>query len=82
MLRRAEAQGRCIPFHLDYDYAHTMLVPLNGDDEYTGGRLMYATDEGFLVPLRPAGSATIHDNTMVHGVSVMESGVRYGLHLQ
>ena len=24
---------------------------------------------------------TIHDNTAVHGVSVMESGVRYGLYL-
>ena len=78
-LRRVEAHGQCIQFHLDHLATRVMQVPLNGDDEYVGGRLMYATHSGMLQPARPAGSATIH-NTVVHGVSEMVSGVRYGLY--
>jgi len=41
---------------------------------------MYASDDGLLYcPSRPAGSATIHDNSIVHGVTRMWSGVRHGL---
>jgi hypothetical protein len=40
---------------------------------------VYATCAGFVVPRRPAGSLTIHSGSIVHGVSALESGVRYGL---
>jgi hypothetical protein len=83
-----------------------MQVALNGDEEYVGGRLIYAyykrdlsskhqkstsnsdpdknlndCDETatFFVPPRPAGSVTVHTNKVVHGVTTLHSGVRYGL---
>ncbi len=56
-----------------------MQVSLNGDNEYIGGRLIYATQGKIIVPSRPAGSITIHDKTIVHGVSLLQQGVRYGL---
>jgi hypothetical protein len=31
------------------------------------------------MPDRPEGAITIHHNDIVHGVSLLESGVRYGL---
>ena len=40
---------------------------------------MFATSKGFIVPSRPAGSATIHTNEIIHGVTALRSGVRYGL---
>jgi len=79
-LRRVQAHGKCINFHLDHS-KRTMQIPLNGDDEYEGGNLVYATKNGLEQPLRPAGSVTIHNNTIVHGVTQMVSGVRYGLFL-
>ena len=33
-------------------------VALNGDDEYEGGRLVFATGAGFVQPSRPCGTAT------------------------
>lgn len=58
-----------------------MQVALNSDEEYCGGHLVFATAKGFVVPERPVGSATIHDNGVVHGVSPLKHGVRYGLFL-
>eukprot|EP01046_Picozoa_sp_COSAG06_P008403 COSAG06_NODE_424_length_15925_cov_10.806079_4_plen_548_part_00 len=81
-LRRVEAMpGKCIPFHTDVGSTLTMQVPLNDDSEYDGGRLMFATARGMLQPIRPGGSATIHESHVVHGVSQMLGGVRYGLFL-
>jgi hypothetical protein len=81
-LRRVGAKpGECIPFHTDVGSTLTMQVPLNDDSEYDGGRLMFATASGMLQPARPAGSATIHESHIVHGVSQMLGGVRYGLFL-
>jgi hypothetical protein len=77
-LRRCAAYGQCINFHLDHAKM-TMQVALNGDDEYCGGRLVFAGQDGFRFPARPAGAITIHDSTVVHGVTKMQSGVRYGL---
>ena len=81
-LRRVEADGgmRVINYHLD-SARKTMQVALNGEGEYEGGKLVYITGDGFEQPRRPAGSATIHDNTIVHGVTQLVSGVRYGLFL-
>jgi len=79
-LRRVEAHGLCVKFHVD-SAQRTMQVPLNGEDEYEGGRLVYITARGLETVERPAGSVTIHDNTIAHGVTRMASGVRYGLFL-
>ena len=56
-----------------------MQVAINGDDEYEGGRLAFATNGTVIIPARPAGTVTIHFNDIVHGVTVLEKGVRYGL---
>lgn len=79
-MRRVAAHGQCVPFHTDYS-RRTMQVALNGDDEYEGGRLVFATSSGFRQPRRPAGSATVHEHCVVHGVTTLVSGTRYGLFL-
>jgi hypothetical protein len=56
-----------------------MQLAVNGDDEYFGGRLIYLTKDKMEAPARPAGAITIHNNQIVHGVSILESGIRYGL---
>jgi hypothetical protein len=58
-----------------------MQIALNSDEEYDGGRLVFATSEGFVVPKRRAGSATIHTCSLAHGVTALTRGVRYGLFL-
>jgi hypothetical protein len=80
-LRRVEAQGKWIHFHTDTHSKRTMQIALNGEDEYEGGRLLFATGAGFILPHRPAGGVTIHSGGIVHGVNAMVSGVRYGLYL-
>jgi len=56
-----------------------MQVALNDESEYEGGRLVYATDEGLVCPSRKPGSATLHDSSIAHGVSLHTRGVRYSL---
>ena len=77
-LRRCEAVGQCINFHADMSH-RTMQVALTSDETYGGGALVFANAEGLHFPPRPAGSATIHDCTIVHGVTELVCGVRYGL---
>ena len=85
-IRRSQASGAAGPplvvnFHTDHA-RRTMQVALNGEAEYGGGKLVYATaNAGVHQPSRPAGSATVHDNTIAHGVTRMTWGVRYGLFL-
>jgi large subunit ribosomal protein L40e len=79
-LRRVEAHGMCVPFHTDYS-RRTMQVALNSEDDYAGGRLVFATAAGFEMPRRPAGTACTHTFEVVHGVTAMESGTRYSLFL-
>lgn len=69
-----------INFHTDHS-AKTLQVSLNDDCEYVGGRLVYASEGRLQVPQRARGTVTVHDNRIVHGVSLLESGVRYGLFL-
>jgi hypothetical protein len=78
-MRRVAASGGHVTFHTDTHSRRTMQVALNGDDEYSGGRLVFATAAGFEVPTRAAGSATIHTHGVVHGVTALTSGVRYSL---
>ena len=75
---RRSAVGECINFHTDHSL-RTMQIPLNGDGDYEGGRLVYATKSGLEFPSRPAGSATTHNNRIAHGVTTLARGVRYGL---
>ena len=77
-LRRCIAVGQCINFHTDVSH-RTMQVALTDEETYGGGTLVFANAEGLHFPLRPAGSATIHDNTIEHGVTELAHGVRYGL---
>jgi len=77
-IRRVEGYGDCINFHLDYS-KRTMQIALNDENEYDGGRLVYVTEDGIQIPRRPVGSVTIHENNIVHGVTPLYRGVRYGL---
>ena len=77
-LRRTEARNMCIQFHTDKS-RRTMQVVLNNEEEYEGGRLVFATHKGFVQPCRVAGSYSIHPWNVLHGVTAMTEGVRYGL---
>ena len=78
LLRRCMEHGKFIKFHKDYSFK-TLQVPLN--KEYQGGRLVYMTKRGLEFPDRTAGTYTRHANDIAHGVTCLESGVRYGLFL-
>mmetsp|Transcript_40847 Transcript_40847/g.80148 ORF Transcript_40847/g.80148 Transcript_40847/m.80148 type:complete len:406 (-) Transcript_40847:311-1528(-) len=72
----------CIAFHLDWAH-NTLQVPLNPESDYQGARLVFADVGGnqILVPARHPGSVITHNNTAVHGVTALLSGVRYSLFL-
>jgi hypothetical protein len=40
---------------------------------------VFATGAGLSVPTRPAGSATVHDGNIAHGVTGLQAGTRYSL---
>jgi hypothetical protein len=67
-----------LKFHIDEFSFKTLQLSLNDDSEYIGGKLMYASKGELHIPKRKSGTVTIHDNKIVHGVSMLESGVRYG----
>lgn len=73
--------GGFVDFHSDSHSRQTMQVALNAEADYCGGRLVFATGTGFVIPARPAGTATIHTDRIVHGVTALTSGVRYSLFL-
>lgn len=78
VLRRVEDHGHSINFHTDYS-RKTMQVMLSDQDEYEGCDLVFVTSNGFEKPTRMPGQATIHDNSILHGVTEMKSGVRHSL---
>jgi hypothetical protein len=78
LIRRCQAHGKFINFHTDVSL-RTMQIALNGDDDYKGGKLVFASKGKLHVPERKAGTVSIHENDIVHGVSMLHSGVRYGL---
>jgi predicted 2-oxoglutarate/Fe(II)-dependent dioxygenase YbiX len=59
----------------------TVQIPLNDENKYGGGRLIFLNEDGFEVPPRPAGSATVHSDRIVHGVTQLTNGIRYGLYV-
>ena len=77
LLRRCMQHGKVIKFHVDHGSYKTLQVPLN--DNYIGGRLVYATEKGLMYPERNPGSFTKHTNDIAHGVTCLKSGIRYGL---
>ena len=76
VLRRSAALGQCIKFHTDVDHK-TFQLCLN--DDFDGGDLVFAADDKFVKPRRPAGSYTVHNDRVAHGVSTLEHGARYAL---
>lgn len=78
ILRRVEDHGHTINFHTDYS-RKTMQIMLSDQDEYEGCELVFVTSNGFEKPRRMPGQATIHDNSILHGVTEMKSGVRHSL---
>ncbi|KAJ1485582.1 hypothetical protein T484DRAFT_2418631 [Baffinella frigidus] len=81
VVRRVEAVagGRCIAFHTDGSTPHTLQVRLSRESDYDGGQLVFATEEGLVATSRKAGSATLHDSSIAHGVSLHTRGVRHSL---
>lgn len=67
-----------INFHTDVS-AKTMQVSINDEKDYEGGRLIFASEGKIHIPTRNKGTVTVHNNKIVHGVSRLESGIRYGL---
>jgi hypothetical protein len=72
--------GECINFHLDFA-AQTMQIPLSDLSEYSGGRTIYLLNSEIIIPKRELGTYTIHNHSIVHGVSCFESGIRSSLFL-
>ena len=66
------------PFHTDTS-ALTINVALNDDSSFVGGKLLCAFDRRIQRVDRVAGEATVHASTLLHGVSRLQSGVRYSL---
>lgn len=80
VLRRTIASQRWIGFHTDVA-AHTVHVPL-GDDGCVGGVLLFALSDGSLLRSpRVPGVPVSHDGNIVHGVTQLAAGTRYGLFL-
>lgn len=84
-MRKVEARDgvkepqHCINFHLDQAY-ETMGIALNDPQDYVGGKLVYALENGKLItPSVQPGVALHHDYTVVHGVTKLEQGKRYHL---
>lgn len=79
VIRRSCCYGKHINFHVD-SALKTMQVALNSrGDDYEGGKLVYIVKNRLLIPKRSLGSIFIHRNDILHGVTEMVRGVKYGL---
>ena len=83
VLRRREAlpgtECEIIPFHFDVS---RVVVNVALNKGFVGARLVYALSDGQLfIPTRDTGDATVHDCTVVHGVSRLAKGVRYNFYV-
>jgi len=75
-----------IGFHCDEGAKHTVQIALNDDSEYDGGKLCFVTPGTtgaphlkLTVPKRRAGTITSHGARILHAVTKLHKGVRYGL---
>ena len=80
VLRRSCPYGQHIPFHCD-EALKTVKVYLNASKSYYGGQVVYLTQNRAVYYNVQPGQATVHDNTVAHGVTEFEGGVRYALFL-
>jgi hypothetical protein len=78
VLRRCDYLNHCIDFHVDYAYK-TLQVAVNDDSEYEGGSLVFISNGKLEIPKRKCGTITLHEKNIIHGVTALRSGVRYGL---
>lgn len=76
-LRVVTATGQCINMHTDHAQK-TMQVFLNDECKYEGARTVFVTGgKGFLqAPSRAPGNYSIHEWDVLHGVTLMVSGIR------
>jgi len=81
VLRRCVAHGKGIAFHIDDFASRVLQLSLSNDSEYEGGRLVYAAEGKMHIPERRKGTITVHNNSIVHGVTRLERGVRHSLYL-
>lgn len=65
-----------IVFHRDHSLA---VVSIALNDDFGGGRLLFARGGRVICPERPVGSALAHNDAAVHGVSSLVIGARYHL---
>ena len=66
-----------VPFHRDVSL---VVVNCALNESFEGGRLLYARGDALVAPARGRGDATVHDCTVVHGVTRLAAGVRYNLY--
>jgi hypothetical protein len=79
IVRYAQAANQCVRFHFDR-WPRTMHIALNDETAYAGARSVHVCPtRGLTMQPRPVGSATVHTDQCVHGVTVMGHGVRYSL---
>jgi len=73
----SESAGNVIGFHTDVA-RKTLRVLLNDPAQYVGGRLLFASPlDGRLHEAgRGAGTVSLHESGVVHGVTELTSGVR------
>mmetsp|Transcript_15948 Transcript_15948/g.40357 ORF Transcript_15948/g.40357 Transcript_15948/m.40357 type:complete len:220 (-) Transcript_15948:249-908(-) len=70
----------CIGFHCDGEYAsRTVQIPLNSEEEYEGGKLVFFQNDGIVVASRRPGSFSIHEAKVLHGVTKLSRGTRKSL---
>jgi hypothetical protein len=75
---RIEHEGdQYFPYHEDGQLTVFNLM-INGEKEYTGGKLIYLTGDGPVMIPSVAGSAVVHSPATIHGVTPLE-GVKYTL---
>lgn len=77
-LRRVYGNNSFIDFHKDYANK-TLKIPLNSHREYKGGDIIYLSNGRIHIPKQNLSSMTIHDNSIIHGVSPITEGIRYSL---
>ena len=79
-VRRTAATGRWVGLHCDAA-ARTLQVPLSGDADCDGGRLVFVADGGGALRgvRRAPGVPLVHDGGQPHGVTALVAGPRYGL---
>lgn len=79
-LRRTTATGAWIGWHRD-DAGATVQVPLSATRDTVGGTLLFALPLGKIVThKRIAGALVAHHGDVLHGVTRLVAGTRYGLY--